>query len=318
MPSPLKRTMQSWQTDLLNTVLAMSMKPMLRKASSIDRVRQGIAVGDKVIGRLVQVPGVRCRTVIASPQDCSLEWVDSADADRQHATTMLYLPGGAFVMRTPRLHRSLVARICQATSMRAMVCYYRLAPEYPFPHALDDAVAAYKLLLDEGIAPEKIIVAGDSAGGGLTLALLLHLRDQGLALPAGAVLLSPLLDMSDGAASRTKNSRSDSMLPPPAQRGINPRTLYVGEANHKHPLISPIYGDYQGLPPIYVQVSDAEMLLDDSLRLARRARHYKVNAQVDVWRRLPHVWPLIPWLPESKTAVSRIASFINDLVEPSR
>ena len=199
--------------------------------------------------------------------------------------------------------------------MRALVCYYRLAPEFPFPNALEDAAAAYRLLLSEGVPADQIVLAGDSAGGGLALSLLLWLRDECYPLPAGALLLSPLLDMSETAASRIKNARSDAMLPPPAKRGVNPRALYVGEEDHRHPLISPIYGEYQGLPPLYVQVSDSEMLLDDSLRLARRARHYQVNAEVDIWRGLPHVWSLVPWLPESRAAIRRMALFIDGLVE---
>ena len=307
--------MQSWQTDLLNTLLAVSMKPMLRSTNSVSKIRRGVGIGDSILGRLTKVPGTRRTPVCASGTDCQMEWLDVAGIDRQQAPTLLYLPGGAFVMRTPQLHTGLAARICKESAMRALVCYYRLAPEFPFPNALEDAVAAYKLLLSEGVPADQIVLAGDSAGGGLALSLLLWLRDECYPLPAGALLLSPLLDMSETAASRIKNARSDAMLPPPAKRGVNPRALYVGEEDHRHPLISPIYGEYQGLPPLYVQVSDSEMLLDDSLRLARRARHYQVNAEVDIWRGLPHVWSLVPWLPESRAAIRRMAHFIDGLVE---
>lgn len=188
--------------------------------------------------------------------------------------------------------------------------YYRLAPEFPFPACLDDAVAAYEWLIGQGIPPLQIVIVGDSAGGGLTLSSLLAIRDKGLPMPACGYLLSPLLDVGDGAASRWKNATSDTALPPPHKRAVNPRPLYMGDRSMNDPLVSPLFGDYQGLPPLYVQVSDSEMLLDDSLRLARRGHTYQVEVKVDIWRKVPHVWQAFSFLPESADALARAADFM--------
>ena len=194
------------------------------------------------------------------------------------------------------------------------MAYYRLAPEHPFPACLKDSMQAYKWLLRKGYAAEQIIIAGDSAGGGLTLSTLLAIRDAGLPMPACAYMLSPLLDVSDSAASRWKNAASDKALPAAHKRAINPRLLYAGGYAVDDPLISPLFGDYQGLPPLYVQVSDSEMLLDDSLRMARRGHTYQVEVKVDIWRKVPHVWQAFPFLPESRDALCKAALFIREKV----
>ena len=190
------------------------------------------------------------------------------------------------------------------------MAHYRLAPEHPFPACLDDALLAYEWLLDQGIAADRIAIAGDSAGGGLTLSTLLSLRDRKLPLPGCAYMLSPLLDVSDHAPSRWKNALSDSALPAPKNRALNPRPLYLGENDPADPIVSPINGDFTGLPPLYIQVSDSEMLLDDSLRLARRGHTYGVEVNVDIWRKVPHVWQIAGFLPESGEALDKAARFL--------
>ena len=179
---------------------------------------------------------------------------------------------------------------------------------------MEDSLRAYKWLLKKGYAPEQIVIAGDSAGGGLTLSTLLAIRDAGLPVPACAYMLSPLLDVSDSAASRWKNAASDKALPAAHQRAINPRLLYVGAYAIDDPLVSPLFGDYHGLPPLYVQVSDSEMLLDDSLRMARRGHTYQVEVKVDIWRKVPHVWQAFAFLPESRDALRKAAAFIRDKI----
>lgn len=171
---------------------------------------------------------------------------------------------------------------------------------------------AYDWLLAQGHQPNNIAIAGDSAGGGLALSLLLAIRDSGRSLPGCSVLMSPLLDATDHAPSRTRNSKTDSALPHPMRRGVNPRALYVGEHDPKDPLISPIYGSFEALPPVYILVSDSEMLLDDSLRLARKAHIYETEVRVDVWRKVPHVWVSLPFLPESLDGINRIGEFLKD------
>jgi len=306
--------MHSWQTDLLNTYLSLSVKPTLRHISSIRLIRAFMSITDSTAGRLAS-PGKTEVTKIDCPsENCELRWVTPIDSSNLSERVILYLPGGAFIIRTPNLHAALVSRICLEADASALICYYRLAPEHPFPAGLDDAIEAYDLLLEQGYEPQNIAIAGDSAGGGLALSLLLAIRDSKRPLPGCSVLMSPLLDAGDNAPSRTKNSKSDSALPHPARRAVNPRTLYVGEHDYKDPLISPIYGTFEDLPPTYVLVSDSEMLLDDSLRLARKAHMYQTDVRVDVWQKVPHVWVSMPFLPESKDGIQRIAKFLKEKI----
>lgn len=308
--------MRSWQIDLLNLCLRNSVKPLMRRARSLKNARMVARVSDQMLGRLAIPRHTRIENAQAGTVNCRCDWVDppanldGSDLIREGDRVILYLPGGAFIVRTPNIHSAMVSRLCTQAGARALVCYYRLAPEHPFPACLEDSVAAYEWLLTKGYRPEQIALAGDSAGGGLVLSTLLALRDAKRPLPGCAVMMSPLLDVGDMAPSRMKNARSDALLPPAAGRGINPRPMFLGGHDPKNPLVSPIYGEYQGLPPMYVMVSDSEMLMDDSLRLARRAQLYKVEVRVDIWRKAPHVWPAIPFLPESRESLERAGRFI--------
>ena len=300
--------MASWQTDLLNLYLSIAVKPVLKHVDSVTGGRRIVSLSDATLGR-ISIPFGTLRTSADIPgAEFDAEWVERYDA--RDDRVLLYLPGGAYFLRFPNLHTAMVSRLCKPARTRALMAYYRLAPEFPFPACVEDALLAYRWLLSTGYAPERIAIAGDSAGGGLTLSTLLAIRDEGLALPACAYLLSPLLDMSDQSPSRWKNAISDAALPPPRQRGVNPRELYLDGHDPNDPLVSPINGDLSGLPPLYIQVSDSELLLDDSLRLARRAHTYAVQAKVDLWRKVPHVWPAFPILPECHDALSRAASFL--------
>ena len=304
--------MQSWQTDLLNLQLTLTVKPMFKYISSLDRLRQMVSFSDNTIGRLAIPRGTRREPVKIPGADFEAEWVRSADTDPERV--ILYLPGGAYVIRMPNAHTGMVSRLCRNANAKALMAYYRLAPEHPFPACLEDAVLAYRWLLRQGIEPDRIIIAGDSAGGGLTLSTLLALKERKLPMPACAYMLSPLLDVSDKAPSRWKNSASDTALPAPKDRALNPRPLYLGDNAPEDPLVSPINGNFDGLPPMYVQVSDSEMLLDDSLRLARRAHIYDVEVSVDIWRKVPHVWQAMGFLPESREALEKAGTYIRDHV----
>ena len=303
--------MQSWQTDLLNLHLSLCVKPMFSHVGSVETIRSVIKWSDMTLGRLGIPSGTRRDPVVIPGAPFEAEWVAAAaDTDADPRRVMLYLPGGAYVIRMPNSHSGMVSRLCRLADARALMVYYRLAPEHPFPACLDDSVMAYRWLLAQGIAPEQIVIAGDSAGGGLAFSTLLAIRDQGLPLPACAYLLSPLLDASDKAASRWKNAASDSALPAAHRRKINPRQLIMGDLAIDDPKLSPLFGEYHGLPPVYIQVSDSEILLDDSLRLARRGHTYQVEVKVDIWRKVPHVWQAFPFLPESRDAFARAADFI--------
>jgi len=299
--------MQSWQTDMLNIGLRMTLKPAVGMVSSLKYLRLVFGTVDRIMR--VAVPRDLKRTTVDIPGSAfETEWLDVPETKQERV--ILYLPGGGYIMRTPNLHAAMVTKLCRASNARALMVYYRLAPEHPFPASLDDAVSAYQWLLAQGTPPENIIIAGDSAGGGLTLASLISLRDAGVPMPAGAIMISPVTDVDDDSPSRWKNAGADSLLPRPGGRAINNRDLYVGKNNPKDPRISPIHGDLTGLPPLYLQVSDAELVLDDSLRVARKGHIYNVDVKVDIWRKVPHVWVAFSFLPESRDAINKAAAFI--------
>jgi acetyl esterase/lipase len=285
---------------------------MFRYVSSLARLRQLVNLTDNTLGRIA-IPSTTRREPVSIPgADFAAEWVRSGEFDTERV--LLYLPGGAYVVRMPNTHTGMVSRLCHNANARALMAYYRLAPEHPVPACLEDALLAYRWLLRQGIDPQQIIIAGDSAGGGLTLSTLLAIKERKLPMPACAYMLSPLLDVSDHAPSRWKNALSDTALPAPKARALNPRPLYLGENAPDDPLVSPINGNFAGLPPMYVQVSDSEMLLDDSLRLARRAHIYDVEVSVDIWRKVPHVWQAMAFLPESLEALEKAGAYIRNHV----
>jgi epsilon-lactone hydrolase len=237
--------------------------------------------------------------------------------ERQAPTqkTILYLPGGGFIFPASSGHNSIVSSLARKTQSQGLIVHYRLAPEHPFPAGLEDALAAYRYLIeDQGISPGDIVLGGDSAGGGLTLSLLLAIRDEGLPMPKAVTLISPLTDLSFSGASRQINRWRDPMLP--TDRRMNAFEMYSGDTPADHPLLSPVYGDLSGFPPMFSQVGSTEILLDDTLRIARKARSQGVDVEVEVWNSLPHVWHLWSYLPEADEALSRIARFYNKQFRP--
>jgi len=244
------------------------------------------------------------------------EWIEPADPDlHDDAPVVLYLHGGGYFFCSPRTHRPITIGL--ATHARARVCVpdYRLAPEHPFPAPVEDALFTYRTLLAQGVAPSRLVVAGDSAGGGLALALLVALRDAADPLPAGAVLYSPWTDLAATGQSLIDNDESDVMF-----RGAwmaHGAALYLGDsgAPTDHPLASPLYADFTGLPTLHCYVSTSEVLRDDTLRMAERARAAGVSVSVEMGRRLPHVWPIFyPFLPEARVALKRSGEQIRRLV----
>jgi acetyl esterase/lipase len=227
-------------------------------------------------------------------------------ADDRH---VLYLHGGGFVAGSPSLYRDLTWRIASRARARVLCIDYRLAPEHPYPAALDDAVTAYRWMLAQGVSPKRLGVMGDSAGGGLALALLLRLRDEGITLPAAAVALSPWTDMTLTAPSYRLNAESEVMLKP----NDAPRLAawYLAGADPYTPHASPLYGDPSGLPPTLIQVGSEEILRDDAVRMADHMRAAGCDVQLEVWPRMPHVWPFFARiLPEGREALARIGVFL--------
>ncbi len=239
------------------------------------------------------------------------EWVRGPAADGDAAVLLVH--GGGFSAGSCRTHRELAARLSLASGVPVLTFDYRLAPEHPFPAALDDTVAAYRALLARGIAPARIVIAGDSAGGGLALSALLRLRDEGEALPAAAALISPWADLA--LAGETMETRADAD-PLCSREGLAlAADTYLAGADARAPLASPVYADLAGLPPLLIHAGGDEILLSDATRLAERAADAGVDATLDVAPGLWHVWH--GWagaLPEAAAALERIGAFVRACV----
>lgn len=240
------------------------------------------------------------------------EWVvaDGADPDRR----ILYMHGGSWISGSLDGYRAFVSRISQATGAVVLSVAYRLAPEHKFPAGLEDCVRAYEWMRQngpEGAGPAaSAFLMGDSAGGNLTLATLLKVGDDGLPLPSGAIALSPAVDFTGGSPSLVSRASVDPIINPQVLPVLAP--VYLGEnVDPAHPHVSPLFGDYTGMPPILLQVGDAEVLLDDSRRLAERAAGQRCDATLQVWDGMPHVFQgFAPYLPEAAEAITKIGEFV--------
>ena len=268
---------------------------------SVAEMRAGI----EALGQAFRVPeDVRCEKVSAN--GVPSEWVSAPGASTERA--VLYFHGGGYVMGSLNTHRELASRISRASGARVLLVDYRLAPEHPFPAAVDDAVAAYRFVLDQGISPKKIVLAGDSAGGGLTIAALVAIRDEKLPLPAAGVPLSPWTDLEGCGESCVTKAAEDPMV---TKAGLlELARLYLAGKDARTPLAAPLYADLSGLPPLYIQVGTAEVLLDDATRIAERAKKAGVDVTLEPWEGLIHVFQLFPHVPEANQATDKIGAFI--------
>ena len=255
---------------------------------------------------------VTCVPVEGGAGGVPAEWVTAEDARDDAA--VLYLHGGGYALGSIATHRRLAGEVSRATGTKVLLIDYRLAPEHPYPAAVDDAAAAYRWLLDQGHAPKRLAISGDSAGGGLTVATLLALRDQGIPLPACAVPISPWVDMEASAESYTTCADIDPMV---SQTGIKRfADWYLAGGDLRTPYASPLHGDLSGLPPMLVQVGEAEVLRDDSTRLVERARAAGVDATCEVAPDCPHVFHALPGVPEAEEALARLGQFVRDHLAP--
>lgn len=234
-------------------------------------------------------------------------WVTAPDAADDRV--VLYLHGGGYVLGSLISHQDLVARISKAAKSRVLYIDYRLAPEHPFPAAVEDATDAYRWLLSTGIDASRAVVAGDSAGGGLTVATMVSLRDAGDPLPAAAVCISPWVDLEGVGESMTTNAGVDPMV---RQEGlVDMAKSYLAGADPRTPLAAPLYADLKGLPPTLIQVGSHETLLDDSTRLFERAKEAGVDVLLEKGEGLFHVWhAFAPMLPEGQQAIDRLGEYI--------
>ena len=250
---------------------------------------------------------VSCARVSADGVDG--EWIAPANAPLDRA--ILYFHGGGFRLGSVSSHRDLIARLADASGCRVLAINYRLAPEHRFPAPVEDALAAYGWMLDQGLKPENVAFAGDSAGGNLVLAGMLSLRERGLPLPAAGVLMSPWTDLAATGASYVSRADADPIHQRPMILALAKN--YLGEAgNPGHPLASPLYADLTGLPPLLIQVGDCETVLDDSVMFTEKARAAGVEVELQVWDGMIHVFQMFgAELPEAHQAIASIAQFLN-------
>ncbi|MEH6576098.1 MAG: alpha/beta hydrolase [Amphritea sp.] len=291
----------SWQASLTNALLRRFVKTRLGKVSDIASMRVTIAKLDRWVGQ--RAKGLLSEERTAAGIAC--RWLQlPSNNDR----VLLYFHGGLFCFHLPRMYAGFTARICHEIGANALIPDYRLAPEHPFPAAVDDCFAAYRWLLEQGYSPDNIVLAGDSAGGCLTLTTLMQIRDADLPMPAAAILISPAADCSvKQRSSLPVDIEADPMFSS-SVRGLC-YSPYMAGADEKNSLVSPAYGNFHGMPPLQIFVGSSELILSHSLRVVAKASAAGVDVRLSLWKEMPHVHPLMNWLPESKQALQMMGAF---------
>ena len=285
----------------LQALVAMLRSSPVVASGSLEDGRKGL---DAMSAMFPPPADVRFEAGVASGVVIERAIPPGADPER----TLLYLHGGGYVMGSLTSHRQLAASVAKAAGIATVSVAYRLAPEHPFPAAIEDATAVYRWLLAQGSQPGRIAILGDSAGGGLTVATLLALKAAGVPLPGAAVCLSPWVDLECTGASMASRAAVDPMLSKGMLLGM--AAAYLAGADPKSPLASPLHGDLAGLPPLLIQVGTAETLHDDAVRLHARALAAAVDVTLEPWEDMIHVWHAFPMLPEAQRAVARIGEFV--------
>ena len=291
--------MASFQAYFLDFIIRVQIKRKMKGLTDVDRVRRLLEAGKLPVPKDVTF---RQDTVGGIPG----EWVEAQGPTS--SATLLYLHGGGYFACSPRTHRPITAAFAKL-GFSVFVPDYRLAPENPFPAAIEDAEAVWNALVGSGHAPKSIVVSGDSAGGGLALALLLTLRNKGKPLPAAAALFSPWTDLAATGESVTSNASREAMFWAPGL--VEGGAAYLNGADPKTPLASPLYADLTGLPPLLIHAGDREVLRDDSTRLAERARAAGVEVDLRIWPVVPHVWQLARFVPEARSSTALAAQFLH-------
>lgn len=292
--------MASWQARAAAFLLRRFFKPRLVRASEMSA---GAARRAMTMARPPLMRGTRAEAALVG--GVKSEWV--AASAQPHNRVLLYLHGGGYFACSPQTHRSVTSAFA-VQGWRVLAPDYRLAPEHPFPAGLDDALAVYRKLIQQNDA-QRVALAGDSAGGGLCVALLLRIRDAQLPMPAAAALFSPFVDLAASGDSSRRNSERCAMFT--HEMFAKPARWYVGDGDVRAPLASPLYADLTGLPPLLIHVGEDETLLDDSVRLAQKAVDAGVSATLKVWPRVPHVWQLFHRLiPEGRQSLLESGEFL--------
>ena len=294
--------MPSLRARLMNRLLRSTTKSVWRPGLDIVQVREHTA---RMEARLVRgAPTVPAEPV--SIDGLPATWFGGPE--RAETGTLLYLHGGAWCLHLPRIYARFASILSDLTGMRVLLPEYRLAPEHPFPAGVDDCFAVYRWMLDQGYRQRPFALAGDSAGGSLSLVTLMRARDALLPMPDCAALLSPSTDLTASGPSMRYNAEADPMFAP-AAIDLLPDQYCPGE-DRRNPLLSPLLGNWHGLPPLLFHAGSTEMLLDDSVRAHDRATQAGVAAEIEVYFGLPHVWQMITWLPEARQATRAIADFV--------
>ncbi|WP_062433498.1 alpha/beta hydrolase [Herbidospora daliensis] len=303
----------SWQAIAANGLLRGTMKPI---SAVLLRTTTSLVVANRIIELGGRLPGLVPATVSIEQESfgaCSGEWVrgsgrpDSDLEELDESKVVLYLHGGGYFICSPVTHRPITWRLSAVTQRPVLALDYRQGPQHKLAESLADALDAYRALLDRGFAPEGIVLAGDSAGGHLALAMLLSLRDNGLPLPAAAICLSPWADLSDER--KTANRWADPLLPAGRVEWMARR--WTEGLDNRDPLVSPVFGDYTGLPPLMIVTSTTEVLREEAHRVAERARADGVPVRYEEWRKMPHVFALMAdILPEARLVFPHMGQFV--------
>jgi len=300
--------MPSIQSRLLNGLLRSLMRPRINEKTSATEVRDRI----ERLGGLLSKPWPHQTVSKTELGGVPCDYLEQPGA--HPARTLLYLHGGGFMFHAPDTYHSFLGHLCSLIGTSAWLPDYRLAPEHPFPAAPEDCLAAYRGLLDKGIAAENIVVMGDSAGGCLTLVTLQQALKEGLPMPACAVTLSAVTEGYSPSASYIANRNRDPMFSQRATMLF--RDSYLPPATDAtDPRVSPYYGDFTGFPPLLMFVGSTEMLLSDTIGASRKAALQGVSVHAQVWKSMAHVWPLFRQLPEAKVGRATIAKFINQALD---
>lgn len=305
------RPATSWQGRLAANTLRTFVKPVVARVPLTRRVMKFSQLGFDTLTLALPVhPDVHI-----APADVGGvpgEWLITG-REVLSGRVVLYLHGGAYFFGSPRSHRSVTWRLSRACRAKVLALDYRQPPDWHYPAPLDDAVSAYRALLEQGYKAENIVIAGDSAGGNLTLVTLLALREQEIALPAAAVLISPWADLTCTGDTLVTNADIEPMIPINALRFVS--ASYSRGEDPAAPMLSPVYADLSGLPPLMIQVSSSEVLLSDAERVARRALECGVSCRYQVWEGMIHVFQaLAGWVPEASLAVSEIGAFVDEQI----
>lgn len=304
-------TNPSWQARLISLIVRARMRPHAHKPIDPGFVRAHIGRPRSVRQLMFHASGAHAEPIASDRAHPAGEWVVGRDSSGA-SPVFLYLHGGGYIACSPETHRPLVGSLTSRLKARAFVPAYRLAPEFPYPAALDDAIASYRYLLEEHqVDPSRIILAGDSAGGGLALATAMRIRDEGLPQPSSILLFSPWADMAVTGHSIDENTDRCAMFAGVTIRRAAP--LYLGATDANDPGASPLYGDYHGLAPLLVHASTDEVLRDDAVRVAERAVAAGVTVQFRLWPGVPHCWQFFSAvMPEAAESLQMTEKFVRD------